>query len=61
MRYVATYRPDDSSRIGRGRREFLYVESLSRDQVLDRLKRWRGMSFTVVAQSDRPPLVPVRP
>jgi len=35
MRYLATYRPTGDSRIGRGRREFLYVESLSREQVLD--------------------------
>ena len=48
MRYVATYLPLDTSRIGRGRREFLYVESLSRDQVLEHARANPPDGYTLV-------------
>lgn len=48
MRYVARYHPADAGRTGRGRREFLYVESMTRDQVLEHAGRHAPAGYALV-------------
>jgi hypothetical protein len=48
MRYVAVYQPANPARCGRGVREFLYVEAMPRDRVIEHALENAPDGYTLV-------------